>query len=133
MGAVIVSKRPKSVLVFVVRPPFLGGSLSCVSYSDQHAFGVHGTPIAHGASVMRSAFQVTDHVSWNSEARRVQGVIKKRLIAPTKLKGYTVRADKDEPQYLIVGDETGHLAVHKGSALRKLRHSVPAKAKRGPR
>jgi hypothetical protein len=104
-----------------------------VSYPDQHAFGVHGTPIAGGASVTRSAFQVGDHVSWNSEAGRVKGVIRKRLIAPTKLKGYTIRASKDEPQYLIVGDKTGHLAMHKGSALRKLPHSVPAKAKRGPR
>jgi hypothetical protein len=36
-------------------------------------------------------------------------------------KGYTVRASKDEPQYLIKSDKTDHMAMHKGSALRKLR------------
>jgi len=67
----------------------------------------------------RTAFHVGDHVSWSSEAGRVKGVIKKKLVAPTRLKGYTVRASKEEPQYVIVGDKTGHVAVHKGSALRK--------------
>ena len=41
--------------------------------------------------------------------------------APTRLKGYTVRASKEEPQYVIESDKTDHVAVHKGSALRKLR------------
>ncbi len=77
--------------------------------------------------MVRSAFRIGDHVSWNSEAGRVRGVIKKKLVAPTKLKGYTVRASEKEPQYVIVGDKTGHVAVHKGSALRRLRSRAPAK------
>ena len=32
-----------------------------------------------------------------------------------------VRASKAEPQFLIKSDKTDHLAVHKGSALRKIR------------
>ena len=65
-------------------------------------------------------FKVGDHVSWNSEAGRVRGTIKKRVTAEMQFKGYTVRASKDEPQYLIESDTTDHLAMHKGSALKKL-------------
>jgi len=67
------------------------------------------------------AFRVGDRVSWNSEAGRVRGVIRKRVTSPMKFKTYTVRASRDAPQYLIESEKTGHLAMHKGSALRKLR------------
>ena len=62
-----------------------------------------------------------DHVSWNSEAGRVRGKIKRVVTTPTKFKGYTVHARSDEPQYEIRSDTTDHIAMHKGSALRKLR------------
>ena len=51
----------------------------------------------------------------------MRGVIKKKLTAATKLKGYTVRASEEEPQYVIESDKTDHVAVPKGPALRKLR------------
>jgi hypothetical protein len=70
---------------------------------------------------MKREFHVGDHVEWNSEAGRVRGTIQKRLTAATPFKGYTVRASKEEPQYLIKSDKTDHVAVHKGSALKKLR------------
>ncbi len=69
---------------------------------------------------MTRRFNVGDHVSWNSEAGRVRGTIQKRITAPTTFKSYVARASKDEPQYLVKSDKTGHLAMHKGSALRKL-------------
>jgi hypothetical protein len=99
-------------------------ALSRVSYP--RAALVRGAEIANSARMVRSAFRIGDHVSWNSEAGRVKGVIKKKLVAPTKLEGYTVRASKKQPQYVIVGDKTGHVAVHKGSALRRLRSPAPA-------
>jgi 7-keto-8-aminopelargonate synthetase-like enzyme len=34
---------------------------------------------------------------------------------------YTVRASKEEPQYLIKSDKTDHMAMHKGSALKNSR------------
>ena len=37
-----------------------------------------------------------------------------------QIKGYTVGASEDEPQYEIKSDTTDHIAMHKGSALRKL-------------
>jgi hypothetical protein len=70
---------------------------------------------------MRRDFQVGDHVEWNSEAGRVRGSIKKKITSEIQFKGYTVRATKDEPQYLIASDKTDHMAMHKGSALKKLR------------
>jgi hypothetical protein len=62
-----------------------------------------------------------DRVSWNSEAGRVRGKITRIVRTATKFKGYTIRASNDEPQYEIKSDTTDHIAVHKGSALRKLR------------
>jgi hypothetical protein len=38
-----------------------------------------------------------------------------------EFKGHTVHASKDEPQYEIKSDTTDHVAMHKGSALTKLR------------
>ena len=70
---------------------------------------------------MSKDFKVGDHVSWNSEAGRVRGTIRRKIVAPMKFKGYTVHASKDDPQYLIKSDKTDHLAMHKGSALRKLK------------
>jgi hypothetical protein len=69
---------------------------------------------------MKQAFKVGDHVEWNSEAGRVRGTIKKKVIAAIKFKTYTVRASKDEPQYLIKSDKTDRLAMHKGAALKKI-------------
>lgn len=65
-------------------------------------------------------FKRGDHVSWNSEAGRVRGVITRVVTSEIKFKGYTVRASKEEPQYEIKSDKTDHIAMHKGSALRKL-------------
>lgn len=68
----------------------------------------------------RRRFKVGDRVSWNSEAGRVRGRIIKVITSPIKFKGYTVRASEDKPQYQIKSQETDHIAVHKGSALRRL-------------
>ena len=69
---------------------------------------------------MMHDFKAGDHVEWNSEAGRVRGTIRKRIASRIKFKGYTVHASKDEPQYLIKSDKTDHLAMHKGSALKKI-------------
>ncbi|MGH7716681.1 MAG: DUF2945 domain-containing protein [Vulcanimicrobiaceae bacterium] len=65
-------------------------------------------------------FRKGDHVSWNSEAGRVSGTITRVVTSRIQFKGYTVHASKDEPQYQIESDKTDHIAMHKGSALRKL-------------
>jgi len=67
-------------------------------------------------------YKVGDHVSWNSEAGRVRGTITRVVTSHIQFKGYTVHASADEPQYEIKSDHTDHIAMHKGSALRKLSH-----------
>jgi hypothetical protein len=99
------------------------GAHGAVSYP-----ALDGTRVALPGHIMpatTSVLHIGDHVSWNSEAGRVRGVIRRKLTRPTKLEGYTVRASEDEPQYVIESDTTDHVAVHKGSALRKLRAKRP--------
>ena len=74
---------------------------------------------------MTQEFKAGDHVEWNSEAGRVLGTIKKRIVAAITFKGYIVRASKEEPQYLIKSDKTDHLAMHKGSALKLIAKGKP--------
>ena len=72
---------------------------------------------------MKQTLSVGDHVEWNSEAGRVRGTIVKKITSKITFKGYTVHASKEEPQYHIKSDKTDHVAMHKGSALKKLRKS----------
>jgi hypothetical protein len=73
---------------------------------------------------MARDFNVRDHVEWNSEAGRVRATIKKKITSQITFKGYTVHASKEEPQYLIKSDKTDHMAMHKGSALKRLKKST---------
>ncbi len=68
----------------------------------------------------KKSFKRGDHVSWNSEAGRVRGTITKVITSEIEFKGYTVHASKEEPQYQIESDKTDHIAMHKGSALRRV-------------
>lgn len=65
-------------------------------------------------------FKVGEHVSWNSEAGRVRGTIVKVHVKNVNYKGYTHHASKDTPQYEIKSDKTDHVAMHKGTALRRI-------------
>jgi len=87
----------------------------CAHYTD--------TKCVQGIRPMKPEFNVGDHVEWNSEAGHVQGTIKKKVTSAIKFKSYVVRASKEEPQYLIKGDKTDHLAMHKGSVLKKISKS----------
>jgi hypothetical protein len=67
----------------------------------------------------KRTLRVGDHVTWNSEAGYVSGTIIKVHRKDVDFKGYTHHASKDEPQYEIKNDRTDHIAMHKGTALRK--------------
>ena len=69
---------------------------------------------------MAAEFKVGDHVTWNSEAGHVSGRIIKVHTRNVDYKGYTHHASPDEPQYEIKSDKTDHIAIHKGTALRKV-------------
>lgn len=66
------------------------------------------------------AFRVGERVSWNSEAGRVSGVIRKKITSEITFKGYRRHATPQAPQYLIESDKTDHVAIHKGTALRRI-------------
>ena len=70
--------------------------------------------------VMKREFKVGDHVTWNSEAGHVSGTIIKVHTKSVNYKGYTHHASEVEPQYEIKSDKTDHVALHKGSALRRM-------------
>lgn len=77
----------------------------------------------------REGFHVGDRVSWNSEAGRVQGTIKKVHARDFDVNGYTHHASKDAPQYEIASSKTDHVAYHKAGSLTKLTASSEAMKK----
>jgi hypothetical protein len=70
---------------------------------------------------MTRSFKIGDHVQWNSEAGLVQGTIQKIVTSQIVVKCYKRHASKEQPQYIIKSDKTDHLAIHKGSALKKIK------------
>jgi hypothetical protein len=59
-----------------------------------------------------------DKVSWKSHGGTAEGKVVKTLTKRTSIKGHTVAASKDEPQFLVETDK-GKKAAHKAEALRK--------------
>jgi hypothetical protein len=68
---------------------------------------------------MPHAFKVGDHVRWNSEAGHIVGKVTKVHIQDVEFMGRHRHASKDEPQYEVKSDKTGHLAMHKEGTLEK--------------
>jgi hypothetical protein len=71
---------------------------------------------------MTKVFKVGDHVTWNSEAGHVSGRITKVHTKNADYKGHTHHATEDDPQYEIESDKTDHIAMHKGTALKRVSH-----------
>jgi hypothetical protein len=72
---------------------------------------------------MATDFKRGNHVEWNSEAGLVRGTIQKKVTSEITFKGYKRHASEEEPQYVIKSDTTHHIAIHKGSALKKIKKS----------
>jgi hypothetical protein len=60
-------------------------------------------------------FKRNDHVTWNSEAGRVSGRIIRVHTKDVDWKGYVHHATR------IKSDRTDHVALHKGTALKRMR------------
>ena len=69
---------------------------------------------------MSHAFNVGDHVRWNSEACYVSGRITKVHTRDTEYKGHPRHCSEADPQYEIKSDKTDHIAMHKGAALHRI-------------
>jgi hypothetical protein len=65
--------------------------------------------------------QKGDEVTWQSHGGQAVGKVKKKITSDTEAGARTVKASKDDPQYLVVSDKSGGEAVHKPSALKKRR------------
>ena len=67
----------------------------------------------------KAKLKAGDHVAWNSEAGRVTGTIMRVHKKNVEYKGYTHHATPEVPQYEIKSDKSEHIALHKGSALKR--------------
>lgn len=72
---------------------------------------------------MSTSFKVGDAVRWNSEAGEIRGTVVKVHTRDVEFMGRHRPASKDEPQYEVKSDKTGHLAMHHAAAL-QVNHSV---------
>ena len=64
-------------------------------------------------------FKQGDRVKWKSHGGEAVGKVKKKITSDTEAGGRTVRASKDEPQYLVESEKSGGEAVHKPDALER--------------
>lgn len=64
-------------------------------------------------------FKKGDKVTWQSHGSTAEGTVERKITEDTEAGGRTVRASKDEPQYLVTSDKSGGTAVHKPTALTK--------------
>lgn len=67
-----------------------------------------------------STLKPGDRVEWNSSGTKVRGKVKRTLTKPTEIKGHHVAASQDNPEYLVVSDDSGAEAAHKPGALTKI-------------
>lgn len=59
-----------------------------------------------------------DRVEWSSHDGTADGKVVKQVTKRTSVKGHTVAASKEDPQFIVETDE-GKRAAHKPEALRK--------------
>lgn len=60
-----------------------------------------------------------DTVKWNSHGGEAKGKVEKKVTSETKIKGHTVKASKDDPQFIVKSEKSGGKAAHKPGALKK--------------
>jgi hypothetical protein len=68
---------------------------------------------------MSQDFKKGDRVSWKSHGGEAVGTVERKITSDTEAGGRTVRASKDEPQYLVKSEKSGGTAVHKPDALKR--------------
>jgi len=72
-----------------------------------------------GAAATKAAdLKKGDKVEWDSSGGHSVGKVVKKVTSPTKIKGHTVAASKDNPEYIVKSDKGGE-AAHKPDALKK--------------
>ncbi|MBD8493335.1 DUF2945 domain-containing protein [Pseudomonas syringae] len=69
---------------------------------------------------MTTLFKKGDAVSWNAEAGVIHGKVLKVHTQDVEFMGRQRHCSAQAPQYEVQSDKTGHLAMHKQSALSRL-------------
>jgi hypothetical protein len=69
---------------------------------------------------MAQEFKKGDKVEWSSHGGQAVGTVERKITSDTEAGGRTVRASKDEPQYLVRSAKSGGTAVHKPEALKRV-------------
>lgn len=64
-------------------------------------------------------FEKGDRVEWDSHGGTAVGTVERKITSDTEAAGRTVRASREEPQYLVKSEKSGGTAVHKPEALRR--------------
>ncbi len=70
---------------------------------------------------MTNEFKVGDRVEWRRDGNTASGVITEKVTSEIMFKGYVRHASSKEPQYIIKSDITNHLAMQKGTTLRRVK------------
>jgi len=65
----------------------------------------------------KKRFGKGDRVSWKSHGSTAIGTVEREITSDTEAGGRTVRASKDEPEYLVRSEKSGGTAVHRPEAL----------------
>ena len=68
---------------------------------------------------MPRSFKAGDEVTWDHSQGTTTGKVVRKQTRPMKIKGHTVAASKDNPEYVVKSGKTGALAAHKPGELRK--------------
>lgn len=68
---------------------------------------------------MAKELKTGDKVSWDTSQGETHGTVEKKQTRRTKIKGHTVAASPEEPQYIVRSDKSGKKAAHKPEELRK--------------
>ena len=68
---------------------------------------------------MGRALKPGEDVSWNTSQGETHGHVIRRTTRKGRIKGHTVSASKDNPEYVVESAKSGKRAAHKRSALKK--------------
>ncbi len=68
---------------------------------------------------MATTLHPGDKVAWESSGGHSEGKVVRKVTGRTAIKGHTVAASPDNPEYIVRSDKSGALAAHKLEALTK--------------
>lgn len=62
-----------------------------------------------------------DKVEWETSQGTTEGKVTRKVTSPAKAGGHVAKASPTSPQYEVKSSKSGKTAIHKASALKKVR------------